>query len=114
MDVTIAMKKCIIHPYLFAVFPIVFLLAHNIEQTFFSNIIVPALFAVFITVFIFVILRFSVGDNKKAGLITSLFLILFFSFGHFRGLVEDLVIGGLVIGRADISFYSLQQFLFWQ
>src|SRR3989338_8082428 len=99
MDVTIAMKKCIIHPYLFAVFPIVFLLAHNIEQTFFSNIIVPALFAVFITVFIFVILRFSVGDNKKAGLITSLFLILFFSFGHIRRLVEDFVIGGLDIGR---------------
>ncbi len=96
-------KTIIIHPYIFAIFPVLFLYSHNISQLSFisfSEILVPTAislgFAVISVVLLWLIFK---KNGQKAGLIVSIFLILFFSYGRIYDLVAGFKIGSLGIGR---------------
>ncbi len=94
------MKKAVVfHPFLFAVFSILFLFSHNISQVSTNDIILPVLITIFFTGLLWLFLNFILKNNKKAGLVVSLFLLLFFLYGHFFDLIMDLTIGGFIIGR---------------
>lgn len=71
-----------VHVFLFAIFPVVFLFSHNVEQVVFSDAI-TSLFVVFtVSAVVFFLFRFVFRDGEKVALATTLFLILFFSYGH--------------------------------
>jgi uncharacterized membrane protein len=77
------MKKApVIHPFLFAIYPVLFLFAHNLGQVAFHQIALPLAttlgFATLLMLFSQLILR----DYKKAGIAVSVFLVLFFSYGY--------------------------------
>ena len=83
-------KPWIIHPILFAIYPVLFMLSHNISEL--SVRIVR--FPLFITLLFFsltwISLYFVLKNKHKRGLVISLFFLLFFSYGHiinfsFRG-----------------------------
>jgi hypothetical protein len=92
-------RAFVLHPFLFALYPVLALLAVNIQEvdptdTFRSLIVVLVTAAIFICVF-----RLIFHDWQKAGIITSLLLILFFSYGHIYMLLKTISIAGFAIGR---------------
>jgi hypothetical protein len=73
----------IIHPFLFAIHPILFLFARNLEHYSLNIIVTPVLVTVCFSAILFCMLNFILADKKKSGIVVSLLLILFFSYGHF-------------------------------
>ena len=102
-------KSLVIHPFFLAIFPPLFLLSHNIEQTTTEdiNIILIAIAITTCSALLFwSLLSFILKDKKKAALVVSLSLLLFFSYGHFAPLLEGLwkvlYIGDFVIGHHKV------------
>jgi len=71
-----------IHCFLFAVYPILFLFSYNIGQVAFSQILLPITLSLVFTGIIYLSLLFVLKDGDKTGLIVTIFLILFFFYGH--------------------------------
>ena len=71
----------------------------NLDEIFIENsallflIIVPSVLA------LWCLLNLLIKDKMKSGLIISLGLVLFFSYGHFLNVLRDVVIEDFVIGR---------------
>jgi hypothetical protein len=76
------MNKFPWHPFLFAIFFVLFLYAHNADEVLFADTLSSFLAVLMGTVAILGIFRLIYRDNKKAALIATLFVILFFSYGH--------------------------------
>ncbi len=96
-------KPLVIHPFLFAIFPILFLFSHNIEQVYFSETLLPSSITLGVTILLVLSLGLIFRDKKKAGIIVSIFLILFFSYGH----VHDLINVPLGKGRYLLATWGL-------
>jgi hypothetical protein len=92
-------KHWAIHPIFFAVFPILALLAHNITE------VTPSIALRSITIslaatLILLILLFLVTRNwEKSSLIITLFLILFYTYGHVYEFLQKISIVGFSLGR---------------
>jgi len=71
-----------IHPLLFAIYPILYLYATNVDLLSFSEILVPLAITLGMTIVLFLGFRLLFKDGTKAGILTSAILILFFSYGH--------------------------------
>lgn len=92
-------KPFVIHPFLFAIFFILFLFAYNIHELLFSQIMFPLAIVLGFT-FVFVWLsKFILKDNIKRGIIVSLFLVMFFSYGHIMAIIGNKRLGNFLIGR---------------
>ncbi len=85
------------HPFLFALYPPLFLLQHNLHEvdpiSGLRGIIVSLLFSILLLLFC----RLIFGSWQRAALVTTLFLIMFFSYGHVRALLPDIRIASLPI-----------------
>lgn len=109
-------KKFIIHPYLFAIFPIISLYDHNKDLAELSHILYPLIISLLFTTILFFILKIFTKNKIKAAVISSIFVTLFFSFGHFSNIVpfRFITIGeltittnfGLIILWLDIIFIT--------
>lgn len=88
------------YPFLFAVFPVLSLIAYNKFQTQFSAIFRPLIIVIIFCALIygtfFLILR---KNWQKAALITSVSLILFFSYGHVFSLIVSSTFLNNLIGQ---------------
>jgi len=73
----------VIYPFVFAIFPILFLYAFNIDQTPFKDAIIPLLISLAAVAVLFLLLWLALKSAAKAGLISSVFVVLFFSYGPF-------------------------------
>lgn len=87
----------VIHPFLFAVFPILFLLAHNVgEIAQFAEpveIFVPLGISIGFTTLVLVSGSLILKDCRKAGLLVLLLLISFYSYGHVYASLQNAGIG---------------------
>jgi hypothetical protein len=97
-------KNSIIHPFLLAIFPILFLFNYNLAQVKLLDIVMPTLISLATATLIFNILRVKLNKNK-AGLITSFFIILIFGYGHFTNLIYSEI--GYSIGKFLIPTVAL-------
>ena len=96
------LKKIILHPFLFALYPVLSLLSFNVSQTLFSDTL-RSFAAVFLFAFIlFTFFRFFIKDWYKAGLLTAGALLFFFSYGHVISLLRGFSIGPVLIGRTVV------------
>ncbi len=102
-------KTFIIHPFLFAISPIFFLLSNNTEELSFSATLLPSAIVLGFTLLLLLLFRLIIKDNKKAAVIVSISLFLFFSYGHIYYLTEYWHIGGFSVGkhRYLIPIYGL-------
>jgi hypothetical protein len=75
-------SKFPIHPLLLSVYPVLALYAVNIKEVSSSVIWRPLLLSIAVAICLFIILRLILRDWYKAGLISSLFLLVFFSYGR--------------------------------
>ena len=91
------MKKIIIHPFLFALFHILFLFSYNVKQVSYSDIMLPSAFVVGITLLLILVSRLISKDSIKVAVLISISIILFFSYGR----IFDL--DGIVVEGAEIQ-----------
>ena len=86
------------YPFLFAVFPVLSLIAYNKFQTQFSAVFRPLIAVLLFSLLLYGLFFLIFKKNwPKAALITSVTLILFFSYGHIFTLIESSpVLGGLI------------------
>lgn len=86
-----------IHPYLFAIFPVLFLFSHNAGQISFSEILLPSTVVLGSTFLLLYLAGFILKNDKKAAIIASVFLILFFSYGHVFYVMSGWHVGNFLI-----------------
>jgi len=89
------------HPLILSVFPILFLYAHNMQEAVFEETIIPILLSLGITLLLWGLLRLALGNWRRSGLLVSLLLVLFYSYGHFYSLIEGtgFRIGDFLLGE---------------
>jgi len=86
-------KSLVIHPFAFAIFPVLFLYSHNVREVLLVWTVVPAAIVLVSTFLLWVVLSFLCRDRDKGGLLVSIFLVYFFSYGHFVGTIRGLAGG---------------------
>ncbi len=92
-------KSLVIHPFLFAVHPIFFLCSYNINRIGFVQTLFPSAVSLSATFLLLLLFKLILKDTQKAGIVVSIFVILFFTYGHVHNLIEYRQIGTFVIGR---------------
>ena len=91
-------SKPIIHPLLFALAPALFLYSRNIQEVPAGQIVAPLAALVVLAAVVWLVWGLILRNASLAAAAASLFLLLFFSYGHFYSLVKDLTIAGFRIG----------------
>ena len=114
-------KTCLLHPFLFALAPIIFLFSHNInelslfDRSTLIQLVLPCTISLGLTwAFLLGLNRFVIKNRLQAGALVSLLLFLFFGFGHIQNIylrfVEQLggdlrhVVKGIRIGHYKFFF----------
>ena len=88
-----------IHPFLFAIYPVLTLLAFNISEVDVSAGLRPLLFSIFAAGILLLIFYAIFRDWKRAALLCTIILILFYSYGHVYLLLKGVNIGGFYLFR---------------
>jgi hypothetical protein len=101
-----------IHPVLFAVFPILALYAHNIDQVPFVQILRPLGLALAATLAVWAVLTLLTRNVRKAAAAASIIALPYFSYGHILALtpapVRWLVLPLCIAGAAALLFAVLK------
>ena len=103
------MSKKPFHPILFALSPGLLMLAANVSQVLFEDTLRILVFSLLLACVIWSVSYLITRGGQKAALLTSLVLIVFFSYGHVFSVLRGLAIGSILIGRTIIV---LPAFLF--
>ena len=108
--------EVLIHPFLFAIFPILFLYERNIAFFPLKTIYDPILKAVLFTSVLLILFFFVFKSYRESGVYVSLFLISFFLYHHFLNLalkVSFLEKGILFLGdKRELFLYPGWLFVF--
>jgi hypothetical protein len=97
------MKRAwILHPLLGAAFPILFLYAHNAYQTPVADVALPLILSLLMACVLWAALALATRSAAAGALITTLFLVLFHSYGRLFTFSKHLVIGTIFLGRNRI------------
>jgi hypothetical protein len=88
-----------LHPFIFAVYPILALLAFNISEVDLSSGFRPAAIALAVVGFLAVIFRMVHRDWRRAALSLTIVLILFYSYGHLYILLKGVNLDGFYLFR---------------
>ena len=75
-------KSFTLHPFLLTFFPVFLIFTGNITLLDFNHLILPTLFVLIPTIVLFIFLTFFFKNTNKSGLMVSLTVLLFFSYGH--------------------------------
>jgi hypothetical protein len=105
-------KPLVIHPFLLAMFPILFLFAYNIGMVSASEILLASAVVLGFTSLSMLLLKMALGNGRKAGMVVSIFLVLFFSYSHLSLLIRCLVIV-LVKGQVGANLSHTHLLLAW-
>lgn len=75
-------RNTVIHPFLFATYPVFALFAFNMGQSRLSDALRALIILPLIAGVILFLIERILKDRGRAGMITSLSFLLFFSYGH--------------------------------
>lgn len=114
------MKKILpyLHPFLFAIYPIVELRNFNITYVDSAALVRPILVSLFSTAIILGILRLLTREWQKSGIVTTLIVIVFFSYGHVFLQIQS-TFGEMIRHRYlllifGVIFFLAVWFIFWR
>jgi hypothetical protein len=92
-----------IHPMFFAAFPVVFLWAHNLDEGIGIHDVFRPLFLVLGgAAVLWLIGTLVLRSARKAGLVVSILVLLFFSYGSLYQLMTNVHLAGIQLGRGRI------------
>jgi len=77
------------HPFLFAIFPVLIIFSQNINFLQLNEIVLPIVMVLVITFAIWILLVLIIKNTKKAGLIVSFGIGIFFSYSYIYNLIDD-------------------------
>lgn len=83
------MKRYPVHPFLFGVYPILALYAVNIDQVHPEVVLRPLLYALLGALVLLLILWGLLKDLPRAAILSTISLVLFFSYGHVYELLKS-------------------------
>lgn len=84
------LRRIVLYPLLLAAYPVVFLFAQNLEDQVDIGIVIPPLLvALGVTGAVLLLLWLAFRNVYKAALLTSIYVVLFFSFGHVKNVVVE-------------------------
>jgi hypothetical protein len=92
-------KNFPVYILLFSIFPILSLLGFNISEVEPDVLLRPLLVSTLTTLLLFLALRLLFRDWYKAALGSTIFLLLFFTYGHVYNYLKAINIGGIILGR---------------
>lgn len=92
-------KSIVIHPILFAVFPVLSIFSQNIQEVNPADIVMSLIIILIFTVIIWLFLSLILKDYRKSGIIVSIGLVLFFSYGHIFNIIQGLTLWDFEIVR---------------
>lgn len=95
----------VLHPFVLAVFPVLALYQSNISELRLGVVVLPILIGLLVTLAIFATARLTLGDTKKAGLLTSGIVFAFFSYGHIVAPGSELRLANVKIATASIFLF---------
>lgn len=96
-----------LHPFFFAVYPVLFLFQHNIRETLPGQVIMPLLITILVVGIVFFILDSSINNIEKTALLLSIFIIHFFLYGRLADLEIRNKVGPILLSTNRIFFSSL-------
>lgn len=82
------LRRVPLHPLLFALYPALALLAHNLQEISIEVAVRPLLLSLLGAALPFALLRLILRDWARAALLTTFLLALFFSYGHLYQLLK--------------------------
>ena len=89
-------KQIIIHPLFFAIFPVLFIFSHNrAEALVIGQMAAPLAISIITALLLWAILGLVFRNWRKSALITSVSLLLFFSYGHFYSALTGVTFVGI-------------------
>lgn len=94
----------IVHPVIFSVYPIILLFNNNIKETFIGNVYRPMFLSLLFSGLFFVLLNYFLKNLVKSGIITSVSLLVFYSYGHLYNFLEDFELFGYRIFSHYVLF----------
>jgi hypothetical protein len=93
-----------IYPLLLAIYPVLAMLAFNVSQTRLNVGLRPLLICLAAAVAVFAILRLLLHAWSRAALLTGLWIIWFFVYGHLYNLLKPVTVLGFAPGRHRFLF----------
>lgn len=75
-------KHNLVHPFFFAIYPVLFLYAHNISEFREEVLVTPILVSLILTSLVFLLTHLIFRKWSIAAIVTSTFIILFFSYSR--------------------------------
>ena len=104
-------KSTPIHPILFAIFPTLLIITLNLDEVIFKDAGFSFLIVIGIAIVSWIFLNLFLKNRLKSGLLVSLGLILFFSYGHFTRFASQIGIdaGALPFSHTTyaVPFYGI-------
>lgn len=98
------LNSTILAPILLAVYPILALWAYNFDRMEPIEVVFPLILSIFGSLILLLLLRLCLRNSVRASLITSLMVLLFFTYGHVLGLIKNLpTIGPLLAHQRYLS-----------
>jgi hypothetical protein len=88
-----------LHPLLFAIFPLLSLFQHNIEEVDIGVAIRPFWISLFAMLLIFLCALLLLKSWDKAALVTSFLLVMILSYGHVYNAIRSIPEYGISLGR---------------
>jgi len=88
-----------LHVVLFALYPILALLAFNISEINMTSGVRALLLSLGAALLLAVVLRFVYRDWRRAALVSTILLILFYSYGHVYIALKGISLGGVYVFR---------------
>jgi len=82
-------ESSLIHPILFAIYPVLFLYSHNIYNVPLRGLFLPLLIVPLFALSLWLVLRFVLKSGMKAGFIVSIIIIMITFYGHVFNLITD-------------------------
>jgi hypothetical protein len=79
----------VIHPILFSIYPILFIFSENIHLIPLTEIFLPIVVMIGITILSLFLLGKKINNKNKIALTISLLIIIFFSYGHVYNIIND-------------------------
>lgn len=89
----------ILYPFLFGLYPVLALIAHNASEMDFSAGLRSLLGSLLLTLILYILTLLLVRKPEKTALFTSLVLLLFYSYGHINLLSRSWELLGGSVGR---------------
>ena len=98
-------RDAIIHPLLFALFPMLSLFVNNANRLSFSQVTGAILVVLISTTLLWFLLDLLLKNKRKSAIIVSAFLILFFSYGHLMTAATALLYQLQILDKAGVLVF---------